>query len=195
MTWRELIEPQLEVAGLKGFADDTMPTPPVDDVELHGEFRAAHLLIFMVISRCCSPVVQLALRSCRERQDAGHKAWHFILSTYQMKDDLYIGQLEEMMTHIRTGEQELATDYCNRARRILAKMRMAGAEYSTASYITHILKGLLHSYNLMKRMTMVPDTHESLDEDSLTSLILQDEAMQKAEQPTECQNVIVLTFV
>ncbi|CAI7874430.1 unnamed protein product [Closterium sp. NIES-53] len=44
-------EPQLEVVGLKGFADDTVPIPPVDDVELHGEFRAAHLLTFMVISR------------------------------------------------------------------------------------------------------------------------------------------------
>ncbi|CAI7890080.1 unnamed protein product [Closterium sp. NIES-53] len=34
-------------------------------------------------------------------------------------------------------------------------------------------------------MTMVPGTRESLDENSLTSYILQDEAMQKAEQPTE----------
>ncbi|CAI7862783.1 unnamed protein product [Closterium sp. NIES-54] len=32
---------------------------------------------------------------------------------------------------------------------------------------------------------MVPGTRESLDEDSITSYILQDEAMQKAEQPTE----------
>ncbi|CAI7806946.1 unnamed protein product, partial [Closterium sp. NIES-54] len=50
ITWRESMEPQLEVAGLKGFADGTVPTPPVDAVELHGEFRAAHLLTFMVIS-------------------------------------------------------------------------------------------------------------------------------------------------
>ncbi|CAI7920612.1 unnamed protein product [Closterium sp. NIES-53] len=64
-------------------------------------------------------------------------------------------------------------------------MRMAGAEYSTASYITHVLKGLPRSYNLMKRMTMVLGTRESLEEDSLTSYILQDEAMQEAEQPTE----------
>ncbi|CAI7733650.1 unnamed protein product [Closterium sp. NIES-54] len=64
-------------------------------------------------------------------------------------------------------------------------MRMAGAEYSTVSYITHVLKGLPRSYNLMKRTTMVPNTRESLDEDSLTSYILQDEAMQEAEQPTE----------
>ncbi|CAI7840003.1 unnamed protein product [Closterium sp. NIES-53] len=83
ITWRESIEPQLEVVGLKGFADGTVPIPPADDVELRGEFRAAHLLTFMVISRCCSPVVQLAFRSCRERLDDGHQAWHFILSPYQ----------------------------------------------------------------------------------------------------------------
>ncbi|CAI7908940.1 unnamed protein product [Closterium sp. NIES-53] len=175
----------LEVAGLKGFVDVTVPIPPVDNVELRGEFRAAHLLTFMVISRCCSPVVQLALRSCRERLDAGHQAWHFILSTYQVRDDLYIRQLEEKMTHIRMGEQESATDYCNCARQILAEMRMASAEYSTASYISHIVKGLLRGYNLMKRMMMVPGTRESLDKDSITSYILQDEAMQEAEQPTE----------
>ncbi|CAI5483563.1 unnamed protein product [Closterium sp. Yama58-4] len=64
------------------------------------------------------------------------------------------------MTHIRMGEQESATDYCNRARRILAEMRMAGAEYSTASYITHLVKGLPRSYNLMKRMMMVPGTRK-----------------------------------
>ncbi|CAI7796114.1 unnamed protein product [Closterium sp. NIES-53] len=151
---RESIEPQLEVAGLKGFVDVTVLIPPVDNVELRGEFRAAHLLTFMVISRCCSPVVQLALRSCRERLDAGHQAWHFILSTYQVRDDLYIRQLEEKMTHIRMGEQESATDYCNCARQILAEMRMASAEYSTASYISHIVKGLLRGYNLMKRMMM-----------------------------------------
>ncbi|CAI7872772.1 unnamed protein product [Closterium sp. NIES-54] len=50
ITWRESIEPQLEVAGLKGFTDGTVPIPPVDDVGLRGEFRAAHLLTFMVIS-------------------------------------------------------------------------------------------------------------------------------------------------
>ncbi|CAI7797179.1 unnamed protein product [Closterium sp. NIES-53] len=185
ITWRESIEPQLEVAGLKGFADGTVPIPSVDYVGLHGEFRAAHLITFMVISRCCSPVVQLALKSCRERLDTRHQAWHFILTTYQVRDDLYIAQLEENMTHIRMGEQESATDYCNRARRILAEMHMAGAEYSTASYISHIVKGLPRGYNLMKRMMMIPGTRESLDEDSITSYILQDEVMQEAEQPTE----------
>ncbi|CAI7852528.1 unnamed protein product [Closterium sp. NIES-54] len=33
-------------------------------------------------------------------------------------------------------------------------MQMAGAEYSTASYISHIVKGLPRGYNLMKRMMM-----------------------------------------
>ncbi|CAI7773451.1 unnamed protein product [Closterium sp. NIES-54] len=50
ITWRESIEPQLEVAGLKGFANGTVPIAPVEDLELRGEFRAAHLLTFMVIS-------------------------------------------------------------------------------------------------------------------------------------------------
>ncbi|CAI7818166.1 unnamed protein product [Closterium sp. NIES-54] len=185
ITWRESIEPQLEVTELKGFADGTVPIPSVDDVGLRKGFRAAHLLTFMVISSCCSPMVQLAPRSCRERLDASHQAWHFILSTYQVRDDLYIAQLEEKMTHIRMGEQESATDYCNRARRILAEMRMAGAEYSTASYISYIVKGVPRGYNLMKRMMMVPGTRESLDEDSITSYILQDEVMQEAELPTE----------
>ncbi|CAI7789614.1 unnamed protein product [Closterium sp. NIES-54] len=110
ITWRESIEPQLEVAGLKGFADGTVPIPSVEDFGLRREFRAAHLLTFMVISRCCSPVVQLALRSCRERLDAGHQAWHFILSTYQVKDDLHIAQLEEKMTHIRMGDGRSTKD-------------------------------------------------------------------------------------
>ncbi|CAI7798437.1 unnamed protein product [Closterium sp. NIES-53] len=83
------------------------------------------------------------------------------------------------------GEQESAMDYCNRARQILAGMRMAGAEYSMASYITHVVKSLPRSFNLMKRMMMVPSTRESLDEDSITSYILQDEAKQEAEKPTE----------
>ncbi|CAI7925505.1 unnamed protein product [Closterium sp. NIES-54] len=124
ITRRESIEPQLEVAELKGFADGTVPISPVGDAELHGELRAAHILTFMVISRCCSPVVQLTLRSRRERLDAGHQAWHFILATYQVRDDLYIGQLDKKMTHIRMGDQGTATDHCSRARRILAEMRM-----------------------------------------------------------------------
>ncbi|CAI7837345.1 unnamed protein product [Closterium sp. NIES-53] len=108
------------------------------------------LLTFTVISRCCSPGVQIALKSWREYLDAGHRAWHFIESTYQVIDALYIGQLEEQLSHIRMGEEETATDYCNRARQILATMRMAGVHYSTASYLTHDIKGLTSSYNMLK---------------------------------------------
>ncbi|CAI7805985.1 unnamed protein product [Closterium sp. NIES-53] len=42
IAWRESIEPLLEVAALKGFADGTVPIPPDDDVELRGEFHASH---------------------------------------------------------------------------------------------------------------------------------------------------------
>ncbi|CAI7755750.1 unnamed protein product [Closterium sp. NIES-53] len=180
ITWREAMEPQLEVAGLKGFANGTVPIPLEDEVELRGEFCVVHMLTFMIISRCCSLVVQIALMSCRERLDAGHQAWRFILSTYKARNDLYIEQLEEQMTHLWMGEQESATDYYNRAR-IMAEMWMAGAEYSTASYITHVIICLLRNYNLMKRMMMVPSTHASLDEDSLTSYDIKDEALQEAE--------------
>ncbi|CAI7729569.1 unnamed protein product [Closterium sp. NIES-54] len=177
ITWRESIKPQLQIAGLKGFADRDVPITDVDDVDLRAEFHAEHLLTFMVISRCCTPVVQIALKSCPLRQDAGHQAWRFILSTYQATDDLYISQLEEQLTHLRMGEQESVMDYCNRARRILAEMRMAGVDYSTASYITHVVKGLPSSYNLMRRMLVMAGLWESLDEDTLTSHIVKDEAM------------------
>ncbi|CAI7853338.1 unnamed protein product [Closterium sp. NIES-54] len=93
ITWKEAIEPQLEVTGLKGFADGIMSIPHEDEVELRGEFRAAHLLTFMVIS--------------------SHQAWRFIMSTYQATEDLYIGQLEEQPTDLRMGEQESTMDYCN----------------------------------------------------------------------------------
>ncbi|CAI7844548.1 unnamed protein product [Closterium sp. NIES-53] len=62
---------------------------------------------------------------------------------------------------------------------------MAGVQYSTASYVTHVLKGLPSSYSLMKRMLVVPSTRATLNEDSLTSYILKDEAMQEAEQSME----------
>ncbi|CAI7845482.1 unnamed protein product [Closterium sp. NIES-53] len=71
--------------------------------------------------------------SCRSSADLhGH---------LEATDDLYIGQLKEKMTNLRMGEQESATDYCNRARQILAEMCMVGADYSTVSYITHVVKG------------------------------------------------------
>ncbi|CAI5518979.1 unnamed protein product [Closterium sp. Naga37s-1] len=139
LTWKEAIEPQLEMAGLINFARGAVVTP--DDTDLRTEFRAVQLLTFMVISRCCSPGVQIALKRCREYLDAGHQAWHFIESTYQVTDDLFIAQLEGQLTHLRMGDEETATDYCNRARRILATIRMAGAQYSTASYVTHVMQG------------------------------------------------------
>ncbi|CAI5964811.1 unnamed protein product [Closterium sp. NIES-64] len=110
---------------------------------------------------------------------------HFIESTYQVTDDLFIAQVERQLTHLRMGNEESATDYCNRARRILATIRMAGAQYSTASYITHITQGLSSSYNLLKRLSMAPSTRATLNEDNLTSYILQDEAMQEAERSHE----------
>ncbi|CAI5459578.1 unnamed protein product [Closterium sp. Yama58-4] len=132
LTWKEAIEPQLEMAGLISFARGIVVMP--SDPDLRAEFRAVQLLTFTVISRCCSPGVQIALKWCQEYLDAGHQAWHFIESTYQVTDDLFIAQLEGQLTHLRMGDEETATDYCNRARRILATIRMAGAQYSTASY-------------------------------------------------------------
>ncbi|CAI7786628.1 unnamed protein product [Closterium sp. NIES-54] len=185
LTWKEAIETQLEMAGLIGFARGTVAKPEEHYPDLRVEFRAVQLLTFTVISRCCSPGVQIALKSCREYLDADHRAWHFIESTYQVTDALYIGQLEEQLSQIRMGEEETATDYCNRAWQILATMRMAGVHYSTASYLTHVIKGLTSSYNLLKRLSLAPSTRATLNEDSLTSYILQDEAMQEAERPSE----------
>ncbi|CAI7918981.1 unnamed protein product, partial [Closterium sp. NIES-54] len=185
LTWKEVIEPQLEIADLMCFAEGSVETPPAINAPLHVKFRAIHLLTFTVILRCCSPSVQIALKLCRSYLDAGHQAWQFITSTYQVTNGLFIGQLEGQMTHLRMGEQETATDYCNRARRLLATMRMAGVEYSTASYITHVLKGLPCSHNLMKRLSLALGTRESLNEDSLTSFILRDEGMQEAERSME----------
>ncbi|CAI5524292.1 unnamed protein product [Closterium sp. Naga37s-1] len=62
---------------------------------------------------------------------------------------------------------------------------MASVESSTSSYITHVIKGLPSAYNLMKRLSVVLGTRESLNEDSLTSFILRDKAMQEAEKSTE----------
>ncbi|CAI7922436.1 unnamed protein product [Closterium sp. NIES-54] len=137
VTWKEAIEPQLEKAGLMGFAAGTMATPSEKYPDLRAEFRVVQLLTFTVISRCYSPGVHIALKPCTDYVEAGHQVWHFIESTYQVTDDLYIGQLEEQIMHLRMGDQETATDYCNRARRLLATMRMSGVQYSTASYVTH----------------------------------------------------------
>ncbi|CAI7736906.1 unnamed protein product [Closterium sp. NIES-54] len=35
-------------------------------------------------------------------------------------------------------------------------MRMAGVQYSTASYLMHVIKGLTSSYNLLKRLSLAP---------------------------------------
>ncbi|CAI7786323.1 unnamed protein product, partial [Closterium sp. NIES-53] len=75
--------------------------------------------------------------------------------TYQLTYDLYIGLLEEQMTHLRMGEQETAIDYCNQAQHLLICMWMAGVKYSTASYITHAIKGLPSGYNLIKRPSYI----------------------------------------
>ncbi|CAI7769072.1 unnamed protein product [Closterium sp. NIES-53] len=167
LTWKEAIEPQLEMAELIGFDRGTV------------------LLTFTVISRCCSSGVQIALKPCREYLDAGHQVWHFLESTYQVTNDLYISQLEEQMTHLQMGNQETATDFCNRARRLLARMRMSGVQYSMALYVTHVLKGLRSSYNLMKRLPVVPSTRATFNDDSLTSYILRDEATQEAKRSME----------
>ncbi|CAI5981431.1 unnamed protein product [Closterium sp. NIES-64] len=82
---------------------------------------------------CCSPGVQIALKWCREYLDAVHRPWHLIEPTYQVTDNLFIAQLEGQLTHLRMGDEETATDYCNQARQILATIRMARALYSTAS--------------------------------------------------------------
>ncbi|CAI5482172.1 unnamed protein product [Closterium sp. Yama58-4] len=51
--------------------------------------------------------------------------------------------------------------------------------------VTHVLKGLPSSYNLLKRLSMAPSTRATINEDSITSYILQDKAMQEAEQSSE----------
>ncbi|CAI5994764.1 unnamed protein product [Closterium sp. NIES-65] len=68
-------------AQLISFARGTVAMP--EDPNLRAEFRAIQLLTFRLISRCCSPGVQIALKWCREYLDTGHRAWHFIESTYQ----------------------------------------------------------------------------------------------------------------
>ncbi|CAI7885334.1 unnamed protein product [Closterium sp. NIES-53] len=174
-----------EIAGLKKFVNGKVEMPDEDTSELLAEFCAAHLLTFMVLSRCCSPLVQVALKPCRLRVDAGYQAWQYIMRTYKATDDLYISQLEKKLATIRMGKQESATEYCNRARRILADMQMAGFEYSVASYVTHVINGLPSSYNLMRRMLFMPGARETLNEDLLSSHIIQDEFMQESERSSE----------
>ncbi|CAI7872169.1 unnamed protein product, partial [Closterium sp. NIES-53] len=180
-TWTESIELQLEIAQLKRFIDGTTPIPPARALAHLSQFRAMQLLTFTTISRCCSPSVQIALKACRMKVDAGYQAWQFIMRTYMAKDDLYIGQLEQALTKLEMGEHESATSYCNRAQQILVNMRMAGVDYSKASYITHVVKGLPQQYNLLRRMLKLPQVRKELDEDTLASYIIKEECTLAAE--------------
>ncbi|CAI7766797.1 unnamed protein product [Closterium sp. NIES-53] len=177
----ESIEPQLEIAQLKRFIDGTTPAPPAHAVALVTQFRAMQLLTFTTIPRCCSPTVQITLKACRMKVDAGFQAWQFIMRTYMAKDDLYIGQLEQALTNLEMGEHESATSYCNRAQQILVNLRMAGVDYSQASYITHVVKGLPQQYNLLRRMLKLPQVRKELDEDTLASYIIEEECTLAAE--------------
>ncbi|CAI7876225.1 unnamed protein product, partial [Closterium sp. NIES-53] len=180
-TWTESIEPQLEIAQLKRFIDGTTPIPPARALAHLSQFRAMQLLTFTTISRCCSPTVQIALKACRMKVDAGYQAWQFIMRMYMAKDGLYIGQLEQALTNLEMGEHESATSYCNRVQQILVNMRMAGVDYSQASYITHVVKGLPQQYNLLRRMLKLPQVHKELDEDTLASYIIEEECTLAAE--------------
>ncbi|CAI7904629.1 unnamed protein product [Closterium sp. NIES-54] len=174
-TWTESIEPQLEIAQLKRFIDGTTPIPPARSLAHLSQFHAMQLLTLTTISRCYSPTVQIALKACRMKVDAGYQAWQFIMRTYMAKDNLYIGQLEQALTNLEMGEHESATSYCNRAQQILVNLRMAGVDYSQASYVTHVVKGLSQQYNLLRRMLKLPQVRKELDEDTLASYIIEEE--------------------
>ncbi|CAI7773287.1 unnamed protein product [Closterium sp. NIES-53] len=151
-----------------------------DDEELDG-LMSRGLLTFNAISRCWSPSVLIALKACRMKVDASIQAWQFIMCTYMAKDDLYIGQLEQALTNLEMGEHESATSYCNSAQQILVNLRMAGVDYSHASYITHVVKGLPQQYNLLRRMLKLPQVCKELDEDTLASYIIEEECTLAAE--------------
>ncbi|CAI7871916.1 unnamed protein product [Closterium sp. NIES-54] len=119
--------------------------------------------------------------ACRMKADAGFQAWQFNMRTYMAKDDLYIGKLEQALTNLEMGEHESATSYCNHAQQILVNLRMAGVDYSQATYITHVVKGLLQQYNLLRRMLKLPHVRKELDEDTLTSYIVEEECTLAAE--------------
>ncbi|CAI7788716.1 unnamed protein product [Closterium sp. NIES-53] len=159
----ESIEPQLEIAPLKHFIDGTTPAPPAHAVALVTQFREMQLLTFTTISLCCSPTVQIALKACRMKVDAGFQVWQFIMRTYMAKDDLYIGQLEQALTNLEMGEHESATSYCNRAQQILVNLRMAGVDYSQAS------------------MLKLPQVRMELDEDTLANYIIEEECTLASE--------------
>ncbi|CAI7791716.1 unnamed protein product [Closterium sp. NIES-53] len=180
--WVGSIESQLEIAQPKKFVDDTVEVPPEDDAERRAQFHSAPLLTFMVISRCCSPVDQAALKPCSLHVDAGFQAWRFIMKTHKAMNDLYIGQLEQRLTNLEMGEHESTIAYCNRAQQILAALRMAGVDYSMSSYVTHVIKGLPVSYNLLRRMVKLSGVWEKLDEDTLLRYIIEEEFTLESER-------------
>ncbi|CAI7750213.1 unnamed protein product [Closterium sp. NIES-53] len=79
------------------------------------------------------------------------------------------------------GEHESTTSYCNCVQQILVNLRMAGVDYSQASYITHVVKGLPQQYNLLCRMLKLPQVRKELDEDTLASYIIEEECTLAAE--------------
>ncbi|CAI7778007.1 unnamed protein product [Closterium sp. NIES-53] len=159
LTWKEAIEPQLEMAGLIGFARGTVAMPEEHYLDLRAEFHAVQLLHGHLAVLLAGRADRLEVVQGVPRRRPPGMALHQV--------------------------DETATDYCNHARRILATMRMAGVHYSTLSYLTHVIKGLTSSYNLLKRLPLAPSTTATLNEDSFTSYILQNEVMQEAERPTE----------
>ncbi|CAI7776299.1 unnamed protein product [Closterium sp. NIES-53] len=133
------------MAGLMGFAAGTLATPSENYLDLHAEFRVVQLLTFTVISRCCSPDVQIALKPCRDYLVAGHHAWHFIESTYQnVRHALLHGVVRHPCPE--GAPEQLQPDM---------------------------------------RLSVVPSIRATLNEDSQTSYILRDKAMQEAEQSLE----------
>ncbi|CAI7840285.1 unnamed protein product [Closterium sp. NIES-53] len=158
------IELQLEIAQLKKFVDGTVEVPEHSFAEL---------------------VVQVALKPCRLRVDAGFQSWQFIIKTYKATDDLYIGQLEQRLTYMEMGEHESAIAYSNRAQQILTDLRMAGVDYSMSSYVTHAIKGLPTSYNLLRHMVKLLGVREELDENTLSSYIIEEEFTLESERRKE----------
>ncbi|CAI7792938.1 unnamed protein product [Closterium sp. NIES-53] len=93
--------------------------------------------------------------------------------------------LEQRLTNLEMGEHESATAYCNHAQSILADLHMAGVDCSMSSYVTHVIKVLPASYNLLRRMVKLPGVWEELDEDMLSSYIIEEEFTLESERRKE----------
>ncbi|CAI5949058.1 unnamed protein product [Closterium sp. NIES-64] len=158
LTWKEAIEPQLEMAGLIRFARGSVATP--DDPDLH------RLEVVPRVPRRRPPGVALHQVDLLGHRRLVHRP---------------AGGAANAPTYGRRGDG----DRLLQLGRANSRIRMAGAQYSTASYVTHVMHGLSSSYNLLKRLSMAPSTRTMLNEDNLTSYTLQDEAMQEAERPNE----------